>query len=83
MVAESFISERVQLARLCVSLNLTIPCSRIERSEPLAKVCKFLSRETRNFLLECFEFTHTTQNITSTFRSLTSPRAGRERGEFP
>ena len=58
MVAKGFIGERVEFPRLYVSLELAIPCRRIKLSEPPPKLCKFLSRETGDSLLEGFEFTH-------------------------
>lgn len=58
MVAKGFIGEGIQLARFHVSLDLAIPCSCIELSEPPPKLFEFLSRETGDFLLEGFEFTH-------------------------
>ena len=59
MVAKGFIGDGIQLARLHVSLDLAIPCSCIKLGEPPPKLCKFLSRETADSLLEGFEFTHT------------------------
>jgi hypothetical protein len=58
MVAKGFIGERVEFPRLYVSLDLVILCSCIKLSEPPPKLCKFLSRESGDSLLEGFEFTH-------------------------
>ena len=67
MVAKGFIGERVEFPRFYVSLDLAIPCSRIKLGEPSPKLCKFLSRETGDFLLEGFEFTHRRNDTTSPF----------------
>jgi hypothetical protein len=58
MVAKGFVGKGVEFPRLNVSLDLAIPCRRIVLSEPPPKLCKFLSRETGDSLLEGFEFTH-------------------------
>jgi hypothetical protein len=58
MVTKGFISEPVEFPRFCVSLDLAIPCSCIELSEPPPKLSEFGSRETGDSLLEGFEFTH-------------------------
>ncbi len=74
MVAKGFIGKRVEFPRGYVSLDLTIPCGRIKPGEPLPKLCKFLSRETGDSLLERFEFTHGRDDTTSSFRGLTPIR---------
>ena len=67
MGAKGFIGERVELTRCYVSLDLAIPCGGIKLGEPLPKLCKFLSRETGDSLLEGFEFTHGRNDTTSPF----------------
>lgn len=52
MVAKRLVGEDVEFARIYVSLDLAIPCSRSKFSEPLPKLGKFLSRETGALLLE-------------------------------
>lgn len=58
MVAKGFIGERVEFPGFCVSLDLAVPRSCIELSEPPPKLCEFLSRETRDSLLKGFESPH-------------------------
>jgi hypothetical protein len=58
MVAKGFIGKRVEFPSFCVPLDLAIPSSRIKFGEPLPELRKFLRRETGDFLLEGFEFTH-------------------------
>ena len=58
MGAKGFIGKRVEFPRFCVSLDLSIPCSCIKFSEPLPKLCEFVSREAGDFLLDGFELTH-------------------------
>jgi hypothetical protein len=67
MGAKGFIGKRVEFPRFCVSLDLPIPCSCIKFSEPLPKLCEFLSRETGDFLLDGFEFTHRRNDTTLNF----------------
>lgn len=58
MVTKGFIGKPVEFLRFYVLLDLAIPSSCIERSEPPPKLSEFLSRETGDSLLEGFEFTH-------------------------
>ena len=71
MIAKSFIGECVELPRLYVSLDLAIPFASVKLSEPLPKLREFLSRESRDSLLEGFEFPHATYDTTLSFRGLT------------
>jgi len=43
VVAKGIIGEGVEFPGFCVSLDLAIPCSRIELSEPIPKRREFLS----------------------------------------
>lgn len=70
MVAKGFIGERVEFPRFYVSLGLAIPCSCIKLGEPSPKLFEFLSRETGDFLLEGFEFTHRRNDTTFSFCGL-------------
>lgn len=70
MVAKGFIGERVEFPRFYVSLGLAIPCSCIKLGEPSPKLFEFLSRETGDFLLDGFEFTHRRNDTTFSFCGL-------------
>jgi hypothetical protein len=70
MIAKGFIGECVEFARLCVSLDLAIPCGRIKLSEPPAKLGEFFARKSRDPLLERFEFAHKMKNTIFSFRGL-------------
>jgi hypothetical protein len=63
VIAKSFIGQRIEFPSFCVSLDLAIPCSCIKLSEPLPKLCEFLSRESGDSLLEGFHFAHTETNL--------------------
>src|ERR1700687_2747175 len=64
----------VDFPGFCVSLDLAIPCRCIKLSEPLPKLCEFLSRESEDSLLEGFDFTHTETVPPSSFTALRSSR---------
>jgi hypothetical protein len=72
MLTEGFIGQRVELSRFYISLDLAIPSSSIKLREPLAKLCEFLRRETGDFLLDGFEFTHRENDTTLYFSGLTA-----------
>jgi hypothetical protein len=84
MLAEGFIGQRVELPRFYISLDLAIPGSCIKLSEPVPKLCEFLRRETGDFLLDGFEFTHRRNDTTLYFHGLTAlARAAANRDSGP
>jgi hypothetical protein len=58
MSAEGFISERVQFARLYVSLDLPIPFGCVEFGEPPPEFREFPGGEGGDFLFQRLEFAH-------------------------
>jgi len=72
MGANGFISKRVEFPRFHVSLDLAIPCSCVKFSEPLPKLCEFLSREAGDSLLQGFELPHGRNDTTLYFCGLTA-----------
>jgi hypothetical protein len=82
LVAKGFRGKRVEFPGFYVSLDLAIPCSSIKLGEPSPKLCKFLSRETGEVLLEGFEFTHRRNYYHCSFRGVSSPREQLRRVPF-
>jgi hypothetical protein len=71
VLAKGLIRKLVKFPRFYVTLDLAIPCGCIKLSEPLPKLCEFLSRETGDSLLDGFEVTHRRIDTTFFFRELT------------
>lgn len=71
MLAQGFFGKDIQLTRLHVPLDLTIPCSRIELCEPSPKFREFFGRQSGNPSLKRFDFAHTRNDTTFSFCELT------------
>lgn len=71
VLPERILREGIELSRLNVALDLTIPCLPVKRQEPVPKLCKLLRGQSLDLMLDSFNFAHDTSVALPSERRLT------------